>query len=197
MKRLLLVLLVLVFTVPAGAEVLIYKMTTKQVSFMEDPSGWELEKENVKGYLVLEGGPGDDTVDLWSIGLWKDKDPNGKMQKYAGAEHAGKYEIIEAEIGNKTLWIITGGDEDQKVLLTGQMTEAKLGDEVQHFAKKLTGIVISDTEDNPGERDIGNTKVTLALQTKESIEALAEDYDGDEAVDFLLNELEGKGYLID
>jgi len=193
MKKCLFVLLLLAIAAPAGADVLVYKMSNKCVLYDEGSPDWEIEKESTKGYVVLEGGPGDDTVDLWSIDLWKDRDPNtGKMQKYAGSFHVGQFEIIEAEIGGKTYWIIAGGDEQEQLFLSGIMTKARLGDSDEaHFAKKLTGTFISD-EELEGEREIESIKVTLTLQKKQSAEM--QSLDAKDAVKEILDGL--KGYKI-
>ncbi|MBN2019368.1 MAG: hypothetical protein JW749_04010 [Sedimentisphaerales bacterium] len=195
MKKLLFVLLLLGLTVPVSADVLVYTMSNKGISFMEDSPDWEMEKENIKGYIILEGGPGDDTVDMWVIATYKEKDKNGKMQKYVSAESLGELGIITADAGKKTIWIITSGDnEDQRILLKGYVRNSKIGT----IATKLVGNVIWDTEDNPGERDIGSSKVTLSLHTKYTLYAEEEGYDGItatmELMNYLVNEL---GYIPD
>ena len=196
MKKILFALLLLAVTVPAGADVLVYSMSEKGVSFLEDSPEWEMEKENIKGYIILEGGPGDDTVDMWVIATFKEKsEKDGKTYKYAAAESLGELEIITADIGKKTIWIITSGDdEEQRILLTGDVKQTKIGSEIWTIAKKLTGDVIWDKEENPGQRDLGCVKTALSLHTKFTLYAREEGYDGItatvELMEYLVDELD-------
>jgi len=175
-KKVLLVLLLLGVAVPASADVFIYAMSDKGITFLEGSPEWEMEKESVKGYVVLETGG--DSVNMWAIGTAKFE---GK--KYAGVESLGSLNAL----GDGKPAVISDANESRRIFLVGQAKETTINGKKYSVVKKFTGYVIWDYDETAGQRDIGSVQITLSLNTKLTAKWMS--LDGEAAKDALMDYL--------
>lgn len=192
MKRLFLILLVLGVSIPAGADVFVYNMKISDVEFEYEWDGWELVKDSDTQFIIIERA-GSDSIKVWTIDTWKEKDPNGKMQNYYEAEYDGEIGFVEAQVGKKLMWMITGtADGDDRNLLTGEAKPTKIGVATPTVAAKLAGMSLFDVEDS-GDRYIGYSKMTMSLDKKMSFSV--QGLDGAQAFNFIVNAFVTMGYI--
>jgi hypothetical protein len=197
MKHLLIVLLVLVFAVPAGADALIYNMKVSDAGAKFNGGAWGQYKEPEGGFLILGMNDTNNIMDVWTVWTWKSKDG----QKCAGAENWGQKPLTEVEIpAGKTVkqsWAISFLDQsvadvnrDRRVLLTGAAKPTKIAncskchtpDEMATFdqdditpniAASMTGYAIFDDEigDPVYWRNLRTRTISLKLNTKLTVTA--------------------------
>jgi hypothetical protein len=211
MKRLILVLLVLVFSVPAGATVLVYNLKETCTGTEFDSGDWYSYKESWSGYLLIEQ-TGPDTAEVRVIWTWKE----GK-QKYAEAEDWGEIDFIPAALGNgKEVSIVSDADKEGRIVLTGASKMTKIsaykaascdmchtsvpGDISQKLPSSLTGYWIGDEKDGDPftYRDLWTSKFALKLNAKSTLACHLKDaLDVDDAADEILESLDEQGYYID
>jgi hypothetical protein len=173
MKRLLVVLLALGLSVPAMAQaagVLVYNLKQNGVEF-EYNSGtgaWvQSPKSNHAHYIVIEMDSNyPDSINLWSIETWKEKDA-GVTTNYYTAEGPADINFIETSIANKTRWIISdifsSGGSSTHIMVSGQAKSTKIGLQNYVVAATMSGYVIFG--DIPDE-DVGAGTLSLTLNPK-------------------------------
>ncbi len=195
MKKLLLVFLVLVVSVPASADVLVYIEQYNETEIEVDPNTGQggLNKHSGRAYRILEQVD-NDTIANRTIELWKDKDDNGKMQNYYEVDPQWTADFIMADIGKKLMWIISYEDGTVRLLLMG---EAKLNKTIGlTIAAKLDGYALWDEiDDDEGEveRHIGYGKVTFRLDAKLTLKV--KGLSSEQAVEVIVNDLKARGYI--
>jgi hypothetical protein len=215
MKQLLLILLVLAFSVPAGATVLVYNMkeTCTGMDYFMDYGEykWHQYKESWTGYLLIEQTDAN-TAKIQAIWTWKE----GK-QKYAEVENWGEVTFVAADLGKgKELRIISASNDEERSLLTGASTMKKIsaykaascdlchsgdpippGDIAQKLPSSLAGYLVNDSAD-VAYRDIYISKMSLKLNAKYTLEGhLHNAMNIDDAVDSLLEFLQNEqGYNV-
>jgi hypothetical protein len=221
MKHLLIVLLVLVFAVPAGADALIYNVKISDVGAKFNGVQWEQYKEPESGFIILGMNDTNNIMDVWTVWTWKGKAGG----KYAGAENWGQKPLTEVEIpagkSIKRTWAISFLDQsvadvnrDRRVLLTGSAKPTKLAncskchtpDEMATFdqdditpsiASSLTGYAVFDDEigDPVWWRNLRTRTISLKLNTKLTV--IAHDngsFSAKDAMYEVLYYLEDSGY---
>jgi hypothetical protein len=97
MKRLLLVLLVLGVSMPAGADVLVYNMKASNAEYKynsdsSDSNAWGQIKDTNTAFVIFEL-PGGGSTNVWAVYTYKAKDPNGKTQNYCKGENWGTFVV--------------------------------------------------------------------------------------------------------
>jgi hypothetical protein len=194
MKKLLLVLLILGLSLPASAEVFIYNLKQSGTEYQYDEGGWTQSKVSSTSYLVIEPNIDDaNFVNVWSVDTWKEKDDTGKMQNYYEVQDVFTLELIQAQIGNKLMWImpVAIGDGDNG-LLTGQAKTRKIGTVNHTIAATLTGYFIWHETDGD-YRDEGAGTMSLKLSSKMTNDWHA--LSGEDAANAIVAYLESKGYI--
>jgi hypothetical protein len=218
MKQLLLILLVLAFSVPASATVLVYniKETCTGMDYYMDYGEykWHQYKESWTGYLLIEQIDAN-TAEVQAVWTWKE----GK-QKYAEVENWGKVAFIAADLGNgKELQIISASNDEERSLFTGASKIKKIsaykaascdlchgsdivppGDIAQKLPSSLAGYLVTDYKEGDPltYRDIYTSKMSLNLNAKYTLEGhLHNAMNINDAVDSLLEFLENEqGYYV-
>jgi hypothetical protein len=194
MKRLLLVLLVLGVSVPASAEVFIYNLKQSGAEYQYDGSEWTQHKVSSTAYVVIEPNNDDaNFVNIWSIDTWKEKDEDtGRMQKYYEVQDVFTLELLQAQIGNKLMWIMPLAGDTENSLLTGQAKTKRIGTENHTIAATFTGYFIWHESDGD-YRDEGAGTMSLKLNSK-----MTNDWyslSGEGATNTIVDYLESKDYI--
>ncbi|MBN2019367.1 MAG: hypothetical protein JW749_04005 [Sedimentisphaerales bacterium] len=184
MKKMLLILLVLAFAVPAWAEVIVFNWKTKESGYDYYNSIIYLWKGSYKGYLVIEESGG--VAYATFIEIWTEKWSGGTDKLMDDWDE--EYDVVEADIGNnKTIIILSTGDDEYRVLLTGAVKK--------DIVSKFTGTEIWDEEYGSGNRDIGIANWTLSFNKKWTAAVEGMDFNG--AYNFVVGELSSQGYVWD
>jgi len=181
-------------SIPASAEVFIYNLKQSGAEYEYDGSEWTQSKVSITGYVIIEPNIDDaNFVNGRSVETWKEKDPNGKMQKYYEVQDMFTFEFLQAQIGKKLMWIIMpSADDTDHTLLTGEAKTRKIGTENRTIAAKLTGYAIWDETDGD-YRNVGSGTVLLQLNSKMTTDWHA--LSGEDATDAIVDYLESKGYI--
>ncbi len=199
MKKLLVVLLILVFAAPLPAppippktQVLVYKWKESVTGIGLTP-GWNgAFKDNLKGYAVVEVDGRVMYVTI--IETWTEK-IKGQTYKLMN-DWDDEFELIREQVSGKDMWIITAWDDESRVLMSGMEKVIKIDDQknTEKVATKLTGIVLFDEMDGPDERYLGTVKSALSLDTKTTVEANSDDLDAEGTYNLVVDKLQAKGY---
>lgn len=202
MKRLMSLLLVLAFAAPAMAPpvlsdpVLIYNWKEKIIEMELEAEQWYQWKENLKGYIVLEPNAPDE-ANIWFIETWKEKDLDGKMRKYYYTDGPFTLELIKADLGKKTVWVLISMSDQHSLILTGDAKPTKIGGEKFTIPKKFDGTFVWDEPQGDDDRDFGTAKESLRLHPRRTAEAKEAKWTGRQAADAIADHLERKGYVED
>jgi hypothetical protein len=187
MKRLLLVTVLLAMVVPAGAEVLIYNLKEKNVESEYYSTGWERSTRNCKGYVVVEIDG--DIAEAVFIETWTGKIDDVTARLMDDSKEY-EFEVRTIQTDDKKFMILSCGDEEYRLLLTGEIKPANIGnDEPKDIARKLVGgFIFYDGF------YACSTQISISLNTNLTIEAnerLDNMYD---AADRIIEALENKNY---
>jgi hypothetical protein len=127
MKQLLLVLLILGMSMPAGANVLVYNMKASSVEYKyNSDSNATGQIKDTNAFVVFEL-PGGGSAGVWDIYTYKAKDPNGKMQNYCKGENRGISGFEHASLSpTKAKWVISDAANGRSIILTGDVKTAKI-----------------------------------------------------------------------
>jgi hypothetical protein len=196
MKKLLLVLLVLGVSLPAGAEVFIYNSNQSGTEFEYDGSEWTQYKVGGRTtYVVIEPNSDDaNFVNVWSVDTWRGKDANGVMHNYYEVQDMVTLEFIQARIGNKLMWIVPIVGDTEYDLLTGQAKKVKIDAENHTIPVTLTGYFIWNESDvDYRDEGAGTTSMKLNAKMTKQWHSLG----GEDAKDAIVAYLESKGYESD
>jgi hypothetical protein len=126
MKRLLLVLLVLGVSMPAGADVLVYNMKASNAEYKynsdsSDSNAWGQIKDTNTAFVIFEL-PGGGSTNVWAVYTYKAKDPNGKTQNYCKGENWGILGFEHASLSpTKAKWVISDASNGRRIILTGDV----------------------------------------------------------------------------
>jgi hypothetical protein len=175
-----------------GIEVFIYNFKQSGAEFEYDGSEWTQYKVSNTAYVIIELNSDDaNFVNVWSVDTWKEKDEDGVMHKYYEVQGMFTFELIQAQIGNKLMWIIPIGEDTDHGLLTGQAKTRKTGTENHTIAATLTGYFIWHESDGD-DKDEGAGTMSLRINSK-----MTNDWHslgGEEASNAIVDYLESKNY---
>lgn len=192
MKRLLLVLLVLGLSVPAIANVFVYNYKESGVEFGYNADAnagagaWVVPpKSSHTTYIVIQADSNSpDSVNLWSIDTWKEKDPDtGETHKYYTVDGLYTINFLETTIAKKKTWIAEGILSDSystHIMLSGQTKLTKIGSQPYTVAAALSGYTIYG---NIANEDVGGGPVSLTLNTTITKVLVSSDDDVAGAID--------------
>jgi len=152
---------------------------------------WEDDSDSSKAYIIVE--PNESTAKVLCVDIWKGKDDKGKPQKYYETDTIGTFELLTAPVGKKTMCIIAN-DGQHIILLTGTEKSVKIGSIKRSIAAALTGQAIWDETDGD-ERYVGTGKLSWRLNTKMTTKISLEGLNADEAVEYIVGELEKQHYI--
>jgi hypothetical protein len=187
MKKMLFVLLVLIFAVPAGAEVLIYNLKERSVESEYYSTGWERLTRNCKGYVIVEIDG--DIADAMFIETWTGK-IDDETARLMDDSKEYEFEVRTIQADGKKFMILSCGDEEYRILLTGEIKPANIGTgEPEDIARKLCGGLIA----YDGFYAC-SAKISLSLNTKLTIEANERLDDLYDAADLIIEALENRNY---
>jgi hypothetical protein len=191
MKKLLLILVFLAIAVPVSAKrlVIVYNMkqNNSNIDWDDMSQQWSQTKDTYTSYVIVEP-IGSGTAKVFSVDIWQEKE-SGKTTKYASAQSVGEMELIEAQIGKKLMWIISFEDGNNRVMLTGEAKNAKIGTTPYTFASKFAGLSIWDRNEDGGDRYVGSSNITMSLNSSYTKRAYDDNLDGEGAMNALLNYL--------
>lgn len=199
------VLVAVLFSVPAFGEILVYNLTEKSIYVFEtDGDAWATRKITENGILVLDVSFGDPaTIENATI-VWCMTDENGdkwyeEIQLKEEGVDDDSFQLVVAPCSEGTYWIIRFV-MDQKVMLmlNGRIAPTSIGPgQRQDVAKGLKGYIMRDESDG-GYRELATSQMTGKLDTKRT--SAYNDEDGDvakifgNAVDDVIIDVELQGY---
>ena len=213
MKRFLMVLLLTVMlSVPAFADVLVYNAKQAEVEMQNASGVWLQVAGSYTDYFVIEPNASG-TADVWSIMTYKAKDKNGKPQNYYTTQNMGALTLLQVQVGTKQKWIISGSTSQFRIVLTGDGKPGKPapGDHgngpfcsnchssrpdrvaTPDSAPSMTGSSIWD-ETTGADRAIGTAKISIKLDAKTTAQVAKSGYNPSEAVNYIVSTL--KGYIL-
>lgn len=176
--------LVVVMAVPAYSEVLVYKLTEKDLALFEKTGGqWWAGKGQDAGYLVIDVDFGPPATFSNATILWFGTDENGN-KLYEVIELEDNLELIVAAADNGTTYWIVRLDipGSMTLMLDGKVKANDVGtDQKEDLAKSLKGNSIRDENDN-GDREIARSVYTAKLDSK--LTKAYNDPNGDNPQDF-------------
>lgn len=187
MKRLLLVLGVLGFIVPASADVLVYKINESikgiETDYESEEGGYKQFTQTKAGYVVFETVSSGEQTELWVVWTGKakievDQDDEGnpiyKTVKAAWQESLGYVNYSEIELTKNTMWIMcsSGGPS---IWLLGTVKPVKINGISTSVAKTLTGYITEEWDEDSGYAGL----ITISLDSKMTA-AVAERFDSDD-----------------
>jgi hypothetical protein len=155
------VLLMLVFVVPASADLYVYNYKEVDTGFSSysdwEPNSCEQIKEYYTAFLIVDLQ--DNTIaNVWAI--W--------TSRYKGAKYASTglvaegMDAIAAQISTKkVVQIFSYDDGTSRIFLTGQIKPKKIGYGIYNVASSMTGYWVWNNDDN-----LGVAKITMSLNVK-------------------------------
>lgn len=201
--RLAIGLVVAGMALPACGEVLVYKLTEKDLALFERTGGqWWTGKEQETGYLVIDVDFGPPATFNSATILWYGTDEN-KNKIYEVVELEDNLELVVAAADNGTsYWIIRLDIAGRmKLMLDGKVKATDIGtDQKEELAKGLKGNNIRDETDD-GDREIARSVYTAKLDAKRT--KAYNDPEGDNPQDFdaavaaVETDLQDSGYTED
>lgn len=179
----------------ADGEVLVYKLTEKDINgFERDTGQWRTFKGNENGFLVFEVDLDANEILQTSV-IWYWTDTNGV--KWYEAYAIDGFELVAADVTVKH-WVVLLKDTDiYMLLLTGKTISTSIGtSQPEDIARGLKGYSIYD-ETTGADREMGTTQLSVKLdakKTKQSNDPGGINQDFDLSVDEVILHLEQKGY---
>ncbi len=194
MEKLLLVLLMLGFVVPASADIFIYNYKEVDVGFDSwnewEPNYCEQYKETWSAFFAVEPNNNDSTTDIWCVWTWTYKGGKGaEVDKIA----EGMNTTVAQQSTKKIFQIVTSNDGADDIILYGQVKPRKIGLQSYNIASTMTGNwVWNDVNDH----DMGTGRIKMSLNTRYTIMAKDNNWTtAEQAANGLLAYLEDvKGY---
>jgi hypothetical protein len=127
MKQLLLVVLVFGMSMPANADVHVYKMKVNNAEYKYNSDSntiWQVKDANA--FVIFEL-PSGGSANVWDVYTYKAKDPNGKTQNYCKGENRGILGFEHASLSPTTAkWVISDAANGRCIILTGDVNTANI-----------------------------------------------------------------------
>ena len=186
LKRILLAFIISATAISARADILVYNMKDKNISFANESEEPKMVKENGIGYVILETNPLSASVNIWIISILN----YGGVQ-YASIESHGTFSLAIKE----KMMIINGATDSKSVFLIGRAKKTAINGKNIDIAGKLSGMVIWDyvNYSDTVQRDMGCEQVILNFNKKFTL--VCKDYNGEGATQAIMTYLNFVNYL--
>ena len=127
MKQLLLVVLVFGMSMPANADVHVYKMKANNAEYKYNSDSNTLGQVKDANAFVIFELPSGGSANVWDVYTYKAKDPNGKTQNYCKGENRGILGFEHASLSpTKAKWVISDAANGRCIILTGDVNTANI-----------------------------------------------------------------------